>query len=79
MEVLSSPLFAFALVFMIHNTFQNRERKSTDSDRALCMRCENVHNPVSEWDFAFPLAHPQAALNTVCSGTCRSRQFIESK
>jgi len=57
MEVLSSPLFA--LIFLIHNTFPNRER--TDSDRALCMRCENVHRPVSEWDFAFPLAHAQVS------------------
>jgi len=57
MEVLSGPLFA--LIFLIHNTFPNRER--TDSDRALCMRCDNVHRPVSEWDFAFPLAHAQVS------------------
>jgi len=25
------------------------------------MRCENVHRPVSEWDFAFPLAHAQVS------------------
>ena len=57
MEVLSGPLFA--LIFLIHNTFPNRER--TDSDRALCMWCENVHHPVSEWDFVFPLAHAQVS------------------